>query len=52
MEQSLGTTLGVGVDENTALVIYNVGKFNQYAEVNCRVLRVYIHLYASAKQQG
>ncbi len=30
----LGTTLGVGVDENTALVIYGAGQDGQYAEVN------------------
>ena len=28
-----GTTLGVGLDENTALVIYNVGQRNERTEV-------------------
>ena len=34
MEQDLGTTMGVGVDENTALVVYNVAGATQYGEVN------------------
>ena len=34
MEQDLGTTMGVGVDENTALAVYNVAGEAQYGEVN------------------
>ena len=34
MEQDLGTTMSVGVDENTALVVYNVAGATQYGEVN------------------
>ena len=38
--QTHGTLRGVGVDEDTALVVYNVGQSSSYGEVNCEVLNL------------